>query len=83
MSPIQSLKYARVATKLMKLKRQVVLKVKEGGYIWSFISCLLGPIHSVVRALLLDFSEIKKKTALLLIFQSSGLNIQGALVPIF
>ena len=83
MSPIQSLKYARVAKKLMKLKRQVVLKVKEGGYFWIFIFCLPGPIHSLVIALLLDFLEIRKKTALLLIFQSSGLNIQGALVPIF
>ena len=65
------------------LKDKLYWKWKEAATFGVFMSCLLGPIHSLVRALLLDFSEIKKKTALLLIFQSSGLNIQGALVPIF
>ena len=79
MSPIQSLKYARVAAKLMKLKRQVVLKVKEGGYIWSFISCLLGPIYSVVRALLSDFFRDQKENCTSIDFSIKWIEYSGCI----
>ena len=63
----------------MKLKRQVVLKVKEGGYIRSFISCLLGPIHSLVRALLFDFFRDQKENCTSIDFSIKWIEYSGCI----